>query len=264
MATARDFINLAMKSAGVLGVGQSLLDEDVNDGLTTLNQMLAVWQKKRWLVPSLHEVVAVGNGQKSNTIGPGQYYNSARPDKIQAAYFVQRNNSSNSVSFPLAPIWSYEDYSLIALKELNSWPQYFFYDGAFPNGNVYIWPIPSQDYEIHLIIKSPIGFNINIEDGVLTSPGQNYVDGVYTSIPLLSLTGTGVGATADVTVISGFVTSFAIHDPGTGYNINDVLTPNIPSISPVIPNPPPGYLYLLGLDGSYLLGVDLDYLLGVV
>lgn len=228
MATARDFITLAMKEAGVLGVGQTLLAEDINDGLTLLNMMLAEWQVKRWLVPSLHETVNVGNNAKSNLIGPGQYYNVARPDKIQTAYFKQLNGggTSNEVSFPLTPIWTYEDYALIALKNLNSWPQFFFYDGAFPYGNVYIWPIPGPEYEIHLVIKSPIGFTIQINGGDIQFPGAGYTDGVYVAVPLINLTGFGAGATANITVAGGIVTDFEIQDPGDGYVIDDMLSVN--------------------------------------
>src|ERR1700761_5765142 len=89
MATARDFIILALKEAGVLGVGQTPLAEDINDCFVLLNRMLAQWQKRRWLVPNLIDVKAIGNSRISNLIGPGQYYNSPRPDKIQAAYFKQ-------------------------------------------------------------------------------------------------------------------------------------------------------------------------------
>jgi hypothetical protein len=226
MATARDFIVLALKEAGVLGVGQSPLPDDINDAFTLLNRMLAQWQKKRWLVPNLTEVIGPGNNAKSNLIGPGQFYNSARPDKIQAAYFKQLNSGGvqNEVSFPLIPIWSYEDYALVQLKDLNSWPQYFFYDGAFPNGNVYIWPIPSPTYEIHLIVKGPIGFTIELEDGDITNAGLGYTNGNYLDIPFINLTGFGSGGTADVTVAGGVVTAIVVHDPGDGYKINDQLT----------------------------------------
>src|SRR6266568_4197567 len=158
MSTARDFVVLAMKEAGVTGVGQTPLSEDINDCFTLLTRMLNLWQKKRWLIPNLIDVSAPGNGQVSNLIGPGQYYNSLRPDKIQAAYFKQLNSgggfssgfdagfnsqgASNDVSYFLTPIWSYEDYARIGLKNLNSWPSFYFYDGAFPYGNVFIWPIP--------------------------------------------------------------------------------------------------------------------------
>src|SRR5512147_410555 len=197
MATAREFITLAMKEAGVLGVGQSLLPDDVNDGFTLLNRMFAQWQKKRWLVPSLYEIAAAGNSQKSNLIGPGQYYNAPRPDKIQTAYFRQLNGggTSNQVSFPLIPIWSWEDYANVQLKELNSWPQYFFYDAAYPYGNVYIWPIPTSAYEIHLVCKSPIGFTVQLQTGRITAAGAGYTNGNYVNIPFVALTGFGNGGT---------------------------------------------------------------------
>lgn len=226
MATARDFITLAMKEAGVLGLGQSLNAEDINDGLTLLNRMLAQWQKRRWLVPNLYDVSAIGNGAKSNLIGPGQYYNAARPDKIQAAYFKQLNGGggSSQVSYPLTPIWSYEDYSRIALKDLQAWPQYYFYDAAFPYGNVFIWPVPTSAYEVHLICKGPIGFTIELLSGTIAAAGAGYVNGNYISVPFSNLSGFGTGGTADVTVAGGLVTNIVINDPGDGYKIGDSLT----------------------------------------
>lgn len=241
MPTARDFCTLALKEAGVLGLGLTANDEDINDSFKLLKMMLAQWQRKRWLVPSLYELAAIGNNQQYNLIGPGQYYNAIRPDKIQAAYFVQlggqagfspgfspgfqvgSNTYSGPVSFQLIPIWSWEDYARIALKQLGSWPQYFFYDGGFPYGRIYIWPIPSSQYEIHLVMKSPIGFSVQIKAGVIEAQGFGYVDAVYNNVPFVSITGFGSGATADVTVVAGAVTSVVLQQPGQGYDINDKL-----------------------------------------
>src|SRR5688572_2863519 len=89
MTTARDFVTEALRAAGVTGLGQTPLAEDINNGFRLLSKMLAQWQKRRWLVPNLIDISAAGNGSKSNLIGPGQYYNTKRPDKIQAAYFKQ-------------------------------------------------------------------------------------------------------------------------------------------------------------------------------
>ncbi len=239
MTTAREFVTLALKEAGVLGIGQTALPEDINDCFTLLKRMLNQWQKRRWLVPNLIDVYAQGNGRKSNLIGPGQHYNSARPDKIQAAYFKQMNSSggfssgfssgfdigsNDTVSYPLRMIWSYEDYSKIALKELNTWPSLCFYDGAFPYGNVFIWPIPSEQYEIHLIVKGPIGFKIQLEAGTITDSGFDYADGAYLDIPFVNVNSFGTAGTADVTVAGGVITAIVIHTPGDGYKINDTLT----------------------------------------
>jgi len=226
MTTARDFITLCLKEAGVTGVGQTPLPEDINDCFTLLTRMLDRWQKKRWIVPNLYEISAPGNNLKSNRIGPGQYYNAARPNNIQAAYFKQLNSGGveNEVSYPLTPIFSWENYAQIALKNLNSWPVYFFYDGAFPYGNVYIWPIPTSDYEIHLVIKGPIGFDVVISEGIVSTAGVGYTDGVYLAVPLVNVTGFGSGGTVDVTVAGGVPTIDNIAGGGTGYNIGDMLT----------------------------------------
>ena len=111
-----------------------------------------------------------------------------------------------------------------SLKNLNSWPQFFFYDNAFPYGNVFIWPIPSPQYEVHLILKSPIGFTIEIQNGNIEAEGAGYVDGLYIAVPLLNLTGFGGNGTANITVAGGIVTNFEIQDPGDGYVIDDMLT----------------------------------------
>src|SRR5580765_3294710 len=133
--------------------------EDTNDAFIRLKNMVSQWQKRRWLVPSLYDIAMPGNNEKSNTIGPGQYWNTNRPDKIMAAYFIQLNSGvSSPVSLPLYPIFSYEDYARIALKELNSWPTRYFYDNQYPYGNVFIYAIPNPSYEIHLILKSALGF----------------------------------------------------------------------------------------------------------
>lgn len=244
MTTARDFITLALKEAGISGVGQTPLSEDINDCFTLLHRMLARWQKKRWIVPYLYEVVNLGNNLKSNAIGPGQYYNALRPDKIQAAYFKQlipndfgssfgtdfgnlNSGGSNQVSFRLDPIWSYEDYALLALKDLNSWPQYFFYDGKYPYGNVYIWPIPTSIYEIHLIVKGAIGFATMIQSLEILNGGVGYVNGNYLNVQLTAVSGVGTGATADITVSGSAITVANINmsdNPGEFYNIGDLLT----------------------------------------
>lgn len=224
MAKARDFVTLAMKEAGVIGVGQTPLAEDINDCFTLLTRMLNLWQKRRWLIPNLIDVTANGNNAISNLIGPGQYFNTLRPDKIQAAYFKQITGGSDQVSYFLTPIWSYEDYVRIGLKTLNSWPQFYFYDGAFPYGNVFIWPIPNAQYELHLLVKGPVGFKVIILAASITAGGAGYANGVYPAVPLTNINSTGGGATANFTVAGGIITVAQIQDGGTGYKIGDTLS----------------------------------------
>lgn len=224
MPTTRDIITLAMKEAGVLGVGQTLLAEDVNDGMTYLRRMMAVWQKKRWLVPMLYDIAMPGNNLKSNKIGPGQYWNAARPDKIRSAYIIQQVAGGTPVSLPCRLIFSWEDYSRIVVKNLNSLPYTVFYDGAYPYGNVYFWPIPSDIYECHLVIPGNIDWKQQISAGAIYTAGSGYVDAVYPAVPLLGGDQNQNSATAEITVVGGVVTAVTIQNPGQNYLINNVLT----------------------------------------
>lgn len=226
MPTARDFINLAMKEAGVLGVGQSLLAEDINDGFTYLRRMLSAWQTKRWLVPNLVDISVQANGLKSNKIGPGQYWNAPRPDKIQSAYMIQlQAGSTTPVSFACKLIFSYEDYAKIAVKDLHSFAYTVFYDGAYPYGNVYFWPIPNENYELHLIVKGSANWQQQIKAGSFVG-GAGYTNGVYPGVPLIGGGENQQGATVNVTVAGGVVTVAEILNPGQNYVINDKLTIN--------------------------------------
>lgn len=226
MTTAREFVTLALKEAGVTGVGQTPLAEDINDCFTLLTRMLAVWQKKRWIVPFLADVKATANGLVSNRIGPGQHYNFHRPDKIQSAYFKQLNQAdgNNNVRYPLLPIWSREDFSKISLPELNTWPSWYFYENNFPYGNVYVWPVPSDQYEIHLLVKGNIGFDVVLLEGRIETAGLGYTDGSYPAVPFINVDSLGGGGTANVTVAGGGITAVEILDGGSGYKIGDTLS----------------------------------------
>ncbi len=53
--------------------------------------------------------------------------------------------------------------------------------------------------------------------------GSGYSDGVYNAVPLKNRLGSGVGATADITVTNGSVTNVKLVSGGNGYNNTDVL-----------------------------------------
>ncbi len=184
--TARDFITLALKESGILGVGQTALSEDINDCFVLLQRMTSQWQWRRWMVPGLTDILKVGNNAISNTIGPGGYWNvTPRPDQILGGYFIQLNTGITPVSLPLAQVFSYEDYIRITVKNLNTFPSNFFYDGnndVNGRGNVFIWPIPSAIYEIHLLVKSDLAWPQNI-NSVFTLPDA-YAEAVHYNLTL--------------------------------------------------------------------------------
>lgn len=167
MATASEVITLALKDAGVLGVGQTAMAEDMNDALTTLNNMLAVWKRFSALVFDKIDVSFVGTGALFYTIGAGANINVPRPGRIDAAYARMNAGTANPVDYPLIIIQSAEDYSKISVKELQTAPNAVYYEPAYPVGKVYVWPQPDSQYEIHLIIKQDIPLITNLVANVV-------------------------------------------------------------------------------------------------
>lgn len=194
--TARDIIILALKEAGILGVGQSPLAEDINDCFTYLQEMTSQWQKRRWMVPSLTDIFTLGNNQESNTIGIGGYWNVPRPNQIKGGYFIQTGTGITPVSLPLRMVYAYENYAQIAVKTLNSFPEICFYDGQFNLvggnllGNIFIWPIPTPVYEIHLLVESDLGWPTNL-NSLFTLPDE-YAEAVRYNLAIRICSAFGV------------------------------------------------------------------------
>lgn len=158
MTTAADLIAQALKISGVTGVGQPGAAEDVTDALVHLNQMLAQWSRKRWLVFHLVDTAVTSTGAPSYSVGPGGDFDIPRPDRLEAAYVRQLiSGSPNAVDYPLELLAAREDYSRIRLKSLTGWPQAIFYDAAFPLGRVYPHPVPQAGlFELHLVVKDTL------------------------------------------------------------------------------------------------------------
>ncbi|OWV62583.1 hypothetical protein ATY75_12225 [Rhizobium sp. N122] len=171
MTTARDLINDALKDAGAIGVGQTALAEDINDGLKRLNAMMAQWSRQRWLVYHLIDVAFVADGSLNYSIGSGGDLNYPRPDRVEAAFFRQVVGvPGNQVDYPLDVLNSREDYNRIALKSMDSFPACLFYDSGYPLGYIYIWPVPSNQYEIHLSLKATLQSFSSLNDTINLPP----------------------------------------------------------------------------------------------
>lgn len=158
LTTPQSIVSLALKSTGILGVGQSALAEDNNDTFDMLNGMMGTWNTKRWLIYHLLDKFVTTTGAMSYTVGPGCDFDVPRVDRLEAAFFRQYVSGipgQTYVDYPLDILQSREDYNQIALKQLTSWPIAIFFDSGNPTGTVYPVPIPLQNgtYELHLTIK---------------------------------------------------------------------------------------------------------------
>jgi len=154
MTTAREIITDALRDINAVGVGQTPLAQNIQDGFRRLNAMLGQWRAQRWTVYHLLDLSKVATGATYYTIGSGGDFNvSVPPPKIEAAY-IRQLQGTLSVDYPLTQIPTYEDYSRVPVKALQAFSSAFFYDTSWPLGKIYFWPIPNDDsYEVHIIVR---------------------------------------------------------------------------------------------------------------
>lgn len=166
MTTARDIVTEALRECGALGLGQTASSQDTQEAFTRLNQMIAQWAVKRWLVYRLCFASWTSTGSTSFTLGPTGTVTttddgitiSPRPDRLETGCFVRQVNVSapNQPDTPLTLLESKEDYSRIGLKSLTAFPSWIFYDPTDTNGTVYPWPIPTASiYKVFVCFKRP-------------------------------------------------------------------------------------------------------------
>jgi hypothetical protein len=155
--TALDLFTLALFDAGVVGTGQAATGQDIELCRQRFNYMLGEWNHNRWFVRHLQDLSVVSTGAQSYTVGPAGDINTPdAPDRLEAAFFRQLVQSTpNQIDYPCRVLQSREDYNLIALKQLQSFPMNVFYDSDYPLGRVYFWPIAQPNiYELHITVKA--------------------------------------------------------------------------------------------------------------
>ena len=159
-----DLIRLVLRDAGVNGTGQYPNAEDNNDVLNTWNMMLSEWASERFMTYHLIDATCTATGATSYTVGPGGQFvsaTSAEPvgfvDRIEAAFWRSYSNPVQPVDYTVTMIEAREDWNLIAVKNVATWPQYAFFDSDTPLGYFWPWAVPvSGTGEFHLSLRAQL------------------------------------------------------------------------------------------------------------
>lgn len=147
--TAGDQINRALRLLGVLAEGETASSETSQDALIALNQMLDSWSTERLAVFSTQDqVFNWPSGVLSRTLGPSGNFVGNRPIQLDdSTYFIAPSGVSYGIKFV-----NQDQYNGIAVKNSTStFPQIIFVNNSFPNMEMSIYPVPTQNLEWHFI-----------------------------------------------------------------------------------------------------------------
>ena len=181
--TVEDILYAALLKAGIVGYDETIDRVILNQALLDANDLLAQWQRNRYLVYRLVNYSFISTGAQTYSVGAGQTVNiSPRPDRLESAFVRLTNNAppgSLPVDLPLGIIPSKENYNQIVVKNLGTLPWKIFYDPGQdpPNdtswtiGTLYPWPVPQASiYTIFVTFKETLARFANLQQQINLPP----------------------------------------------------------------------------------------------
>jgi hypothetical protein len=149
--TALDLITRSLKALGAVAAGETLPDDEAEDGLVALNAMLGSWNAESTMViGELISTYTLVSGTQTYTIGSGGVFNATRPQKITQANLIYSGVTPNT-RLPL-DIIDYQQWSDIRIlsQPSNTFPSRLYCDYNFPLATIYLWGSPGSSLQLEL------------------------------------------------------------------------------------------------------------------
>ncbi len=143
MATAADLIRASLREIGVLASGEVGSNDDIADGLDTLNRMLDQWAAERLMIYTTTRTTwTITASQTSYTVGTGANVAVTRPA------FVSQVNIIDTATDPDTEYTlqrhTEASWAAVALKALTATkPTSYYYNPTFANATLWLWPVPT-------------------------------------------------------------------------------------------------------------------------
>lgn len=153
--TTRQLICDALQIIGAVNALGDLSPEDAELGRRTINRLLDQWNTDRARVYGDRIITGtISAGTQPQTVGPDStnFTVTPRPVRITQARLIVEG-----IRYPL-PVQTLTDWAAVPVPELTSaWPQIAYWDPAWPDGNLYLWPVASAAYDIELVVPVQLG-----------------------------------------------------------------------------------------------------------
>lgn len=170
MPTVRALIRRSLLTLGVLSSTEPMTADEAQDGLETLNALLASWATERLTLYHVPRVdVPLLPSQAPYTWGPGGDIPSPRPLRLEGA--VLRVDEGGSVmDWPVAVLSQAAYEQGIMLKALEStYPCAVYYETTYPLGTLHVYFVPQMPSTLGLFPVVPLTGFASI-DSVVTLP----------------------------------------------------------------------------------------------
>lgn len=166
LVTTGSIIRRAYQRVGILGQGESLPQQDQNDGLEILREMLDQWSIQSLMIPVVTNITFDLTTASEYTIGlaedensPANHIEQPRPIEIISGFV----RAQEDVDYSLERI-SAEIYDGFSLKTVQTIPRLYYYEQGYPLSTIIFNVIPSQPLTLYLKYKAELKELLNVNN----------------------------------------------------------------------------------------------------
>jgi len=151
MTTISTLVTDAAFQAGVLGQDQTLSSGDSQLILRVLQRMLDSWSNEKLMI--------YANDAETFTMTAGtQSYSTSILTNGRPVAITSLRATLGTVDYPIDEI-DQLTWNDIAVKSIQSIPRQMYYDTAFPNANMFFFPVPNANYTITMYCQRALSGN---------------------------------------------------------------------------------------------------------
>ena len=173
MPTVLEVVSNALMELGALAQGETAEAGDADFALSKMNRIFDQWSARRLFVYTVRfdEYTLVPNLQP-HTIGPtgATFTVTQRPIRIESANIIL-DNVTPDVKTPLN-IRDSDWWSNLTVPDIDTTlPTDLYYTPKWPNGEIYLWPVPITAFGIQLETWTVLGGFTGLADDFDLPPG---------------------------------------------------------------------------------------------
>lgn len=165
MTTAKQIIEGALRTIGVLASGEEGQPSELQDALFTLNGLLGDWSNDGLLITNMTmKEFDLQENKRVYTYGTGGDFNATRPMSIEFAQILEQG-----------ALYPCSKFGLVQYKELlndsQQRPQGYYLETSYPLAKVYFPTYPTTDNKFSITVLEPftkfanIVNEVNLPDG---------------------------------------------------------------------------------------------------
>lgn len=177
--TARDIIFSALQELGIYAPGDTPADDDIQTGLTILNDMIDMWSNESlmcYVVTEQSGTLTPGKQRYSIGTSGGADFNLTRPLRLitgpVSAYIQDTNGNNYPVDVVEIDKWNQLGNRSPTLVTSN-FPDTLFYDAQFPLGFLNFFPTPNTGYTAFWDSYLQLSSFASISTSISLPPGYN-------------------------------------------------------------------------------------------